>query len=328
MSLSVVDMGLATAFGPTRAAFQARAEASAYFRNAQFINAAFVPQVCAFRDNEGLGRFEDRIAVLLEEALADLLSRRTGMLQVDVVLHLAEPSEGLGLPRLQAVAELLLSQIAVMLQAHGTLLPTGLRAVFGAQVGPVVTLRSVTGPTLLLMADSYSDTARMQAMADAGLLFSKEAPYGLVPGEAAGAMLVVPDAQAGLAVITGVSATNEPTGERDGRDSVFTGLSDAAFDVLDGTADRVVRVLSDWNNSRYRASELAYCLQRLTRLHLADGLEPDHASPAVGDVGAAYLAVAVAMLGEGPTLVLAGSTHSRDRGAVGVHDCRKIPIGL
>jgi hypothetical protein len=315
MILYLADMGLATAFGPTLQAFQGAEEPSAYFRNAQFMNAVFQPQVCAFRQKEGLGRFEDRIAVLLEEALSDLLSRQAVPRDVDVVLHLAEPCEGLGLPRLQALADLLMPQIAAMLQAGGVLRPTGMRAVFGAQTGPFVTLMGVQADTLLLMADSYCDAARMQAMADAGLLFTKEAPYGLVPGEAAGAMLVVVEPEAGLAVIAGVSAANEPTGERDGRDSVFTGLSDAAFDVLDGMADRMVCVLSDWNNSRYRASELAYCLQRLTLRHLADGLEPDYASPAVGDVGAAYLAVAMAMLGEGPALVLVGATHSRDRGA-------------
>jgi hypothetical protein len=320
MMLSVVDMGLATAFGPTLTAFHAPDAASAYFRNAQFINAAFQPQVCAFRHRQGVARFEDRVTTLLAEALSDLMSRRTAVLQVDVVLHLAEPCEGLPMARLQGMADLLMPQITAMLQAQGTLVPTGIRTVFGAQAGPTATLDLVKGPTLLLMADSYNDRARLQAMADADLLFSQQMPYGLVPGEAAGAMLVLPEVQPGLAVITGVSVTNEPTGERDGRDSVFTGLSDAAFDALDGTTARVARVVTDWNNSRYRASELAYCLQRLTRPHLVDGLEPDHASPAVGDVGAAYLAVAMAMAlqGEGPALVLAGATHSRDRGAVGV----------
>jgi hypothetical protein len=312
----LTNMGLATAFGPTLAATQSADQTSAYFRNAQFMNAAFAPQVCAFRTRDGLGVFEDRVAVLLQEAVLDLLSRQHVGVDVDVVLHLAEPAEGLPRARLTALADVLLPQIAGMLRAHGALRPTGLRAVFGAQTGPFVTLTGVAVPTLLLMADSYSDAVRMQAMSDAGLLFTREAPYGLVPGEAAGAMLIVPDADAGLAVLTGVAATNEPTGERDGRDSVFTGLSDAAFDALDGTADRVVRVLSDWNNSRYRASELAYCLQRLTAPHLVDGVEPEYVSPAVGDVGAAYLAVALAMLGKGLTLVLAGATQSRDRGAV------------
>jgi hypothetical protein len=317
MILYLANMGVATAFGPTLASFQAADKRSAYFRNAQFMNAAFEPQVCAFREPVGLGKFEDRIAVLLEEAIADLLSRQTIAPDVDVVLHLAEPCEGLPMTRLQALADRLMPQIMAMLQSVGVLRPVGIRCVFGAQVGPFVTLAVTDKPTLLLMADSYCDRARLQGMSDAGLLFTRETPYGLVPGEAAAAMLVMPDKpEPCLATLTGVTATNEPTGERDGRDSVFTGLSDAAFDVLDGTADRVVRVLTDWNNSRYRASELAYCLQRLTRLHLADGLEPDHTSPAVGDVGAAYLAVAMAMLGEGQTLVLAGATHSRDRGAV------------
>ena len=319
MILYLTDMGVASAFGPTLDALHTADQTSGYFRNGQFLNAAFEPQVCAFRQRAGLGRFEDRIAVLLEEALSDLLSRQGDGQEVDVVLHLAEPCEGLAMARLQALADMLMPQILSMVQSVGALRPTGIRTVFGAQTGPFATLVATTRPMLILLADSYSDPARMQAMSDAGLLFTRETPYGLVPGEAAGAMLITPDKpETCLAAIMATSATNEPTGERDGRDSVFTGLSDAAFDVLDGTTDRIARVLSDWNNSRYRASELAYCLQRLTRPHLREGLEPDYASPAVGDVGAGYLAVAMAMAlqGEGQTLVLANATHSRDRGAM------------
>jgi hypothetical protein len=153
VKLCLTNMGLATAFGPTLAATQSANQTAAYFRNAQFMNAAFAPHVCAFRQRDGLGVFEDRIAALLDEAVHDLLSRQHVALDVNVVLHLAEPAEGL--PR-----------------------------------------------------------------------------------------------------------------------------------------------------------------ARLTAPHLVDGVEPDYVSPAVGDVGAAFLAVALATLGEWPTLMLAGAAQSRDRGAV------------
>jgi hypothetical protein len=338
----LAEIGLATAFGPTLAAtFEAmETQRSAYFANPAFIGSSFRRQVCAFRSPEEIGTLEDRCKALLAEALDDLCQRldaRSGFSSqaVTVFLNLPESTDEDGVPedRLFDLAKDLAELLTARLKDFGKLRPLKVVVGFGGQAGAAAVLASLGNPeasasVLLLCVDSFSDAKRLQALADQQLLLTSESAYGLVPGEAGGAMLFMTERSpenTPLAQLMGAAVETEPVGERQEKNSVFAALSDAAFAALKGVSAPVSQLVSDWNNSRYKASELAYAVHRLSGDHLPAGLEPSYPGPAFGDVGAAFMPVATAFaLGfhldpppaSEPALFLAGSTHSCERGAV------------
>ncbi|MFV0475994.1 MAG: hypothetical protein ACK5MQ_17595 [Pikeienuella sp.] len=343
MSFLIAGIGLSTAFAGTAAGTSADLSdrGSAYFSNPAFIDSAYRPQICAFRAREGLDSFEARCGALLAEATADFLENITKVRgatdwPLDIILNLPEVSDrdGCGPDRLSDLAKGLARRLRDDLGGTGGFEIGEVRVIFGGQAGPGVAIAAAAEKGLaergLLVAavDSFNDRDRLLACSAQNLLFSDSSPYGLVPGEAAGLILLVPEvedpskADPGFHRVLSAGSAQEEAGERSGADSAFTGLSDCALEALDGVEAPVAVVLSDWNNSRYRAAELSYCFHRLSGPHLAAGAEPEYPGVAFGDVGAAFAPLAVARALEMETeeaeliLLLASSTHSCERSAI------------
>lgn len=345
VSFLIAGMGLATAFADSAAATSAalRERGSAYFANPAFIDSAYRRQVCAFRAREEVGDLEARCLALLAEATADFLDdiakvRGAADWPIDIILNLPEASgqDGCGRDRLSDLAARLGARLREDLHQKGGFEIGEMRAIFGGQAGPggVIAAAAQKGRTdrglLVVAVDSFSDRDRLLACSAQKLLFSDKTPYGLVPGEAAGLILLVPEidgpgaADPGFHRILSAATAQEEAGERSAADSAFTGLSDCALEALDGVEDPVAVVLSDWNNSRYRAAELSYCFHRLSAPHLARGAEPEYPGVAFGDTGAAFTPLALFRALEMETeaeaaelvLLLASSTHSCERSAI------------
>ncbi|MGH1329257.1 MAG: hypothetical protein ACRBBK_00095 [Paracoccaceae bacterium] len=346
MLASVHALGLATAFAPDYCAtMEALAELrSAYFRNARFIGSDFNPQICAFRAREEIEDVQARITDLIREALEDFAAQlsapdpaafRAGE-PLDMILALPEiDAPGLG-GISKACAEALKTEIPALifarLKADFAIEPARAKVVFGGQAALMHGLESWKhapnpGALLLIGVDSYSDRARLNALVSAGRLFSDTAQFGLVPGEAAGIALCRPNGAAGahppLAYLLSSGASMEPVGEMAGADSVFSGLSEACHSAVDALPKetQISHWISDWNNGRYRASEISYAMQRLGA-RLNDGIAPSPPALGFGDCGAAYPFVAIAQAleemrnTEERALISASSSGANSRGAL------------
>ncbi|WP_323718033.1 hypothetical protein [Paracoccus aminovorans] len=334
--MQITASGLSTAFGKGLAAIIAAAEEDLLplARRSDFIGADFRPQLCAFAPGATLDGAEARMRVLVAEALQDLGESFAALGQTwpAVGLVLLTPCGDPGLEEAQAQA--IAGDIVQELRNSGWIPPDGpVVALRGDAATVVPALRAAAEltaqgrPVLLIAADSFCCRRRLNALCDANGLFSRDNPWGLVPGEAAIAALVEADAATAPAMqVAALAEAEEPVPAQSERDSAFTGLSDAALAVLD-QAERLglaapQALFSDWNNSRYRASELSYAMVRMTGLLAQEGIEPIHPAQRFGHVGAGWLATAWATAREaaakgaaGPALVLCGNERDGGRGA-------------
>lgn len=332
MTLRLAALGLSTAYAPGAAAtVAAQEEGSALYANPAFIAADWRPQITVFRPADATAALEDRLPALVAEALADLhtqlAGRLTAPLPVTVRLCLAEPDPAHGLPadRLMALGRSLSAQITAALAETGLLQGAEVLTLTDGVTGPVTAMAGATKATLVIAADSYADPARLQPLSDAGLLFTDQTQWGLVPGEGAGAILLAePSAFTDprlMGDLSGAATADEPVTEAMGQDTAHPGLSDAAHGALGQFGGRVATVFSDWNNSRYKAGELAYTLTRIAARHLGPEAAPDYPALAFGDTGAAFLPMALfaACTPAGhiarPALILCGAA-GHARGAV------------
>ncbi|MEL7092865.1 MAG: hypothetical protein AAFN94_14120 [Pseudomonadota bacterium] len=342
MTLLLAEMGFASAFGPSLAtAIQAQLDQERCLaRNIRFVGADFQEQVCAFQDNEDVDILGDALQRLIEQALLDLIERLgpdASPTPVDVILCLPEtaPEDGMPSVRLNALGETLPPYIYQTL-ADTCIEANDMRLVTDAQSGPARVIQSIfrkgaDRAFLFICADSYSDRDRLNALLGQKRLFADEiANYSLIPGEAAAAMLILPEAMRmgePLAYIGAASSAPEPVGEMDNVDTLSQAISDSALAALDslGAGRRPVdRFLTDFNNSRYRASEGAYCLHRLVEGYLAEDIAPLYPALDFGDCGAAYFGLAMAQLCAEATsveqplqaLILSSTTWSKSRAAI------------
>jgi 3-oxoacyl-[acyl-carrier-protein] synthase-1 len=157
--------------------------------------------------------------------------------------------------------------------------------------------------------DSYLAPATLDALDGAGLLHAGGARWGFVPGEAAGACLLVAGETAqhmgtgALAVVRAAASAVEPEGE------IVLGraLTAATRTVLAAmpVGERVHRVYADLNGERERVDGVGFTLARIADRVAA---HPCLATPVdrLGEVGAASaplfatLAVMAAQLGRAP----------------------------
>jgi len=344
VTLMLAEMGMATAFGiGVEPALKAYLEDQpAFYGNPNFVGTDFQRQICAFQNPQEVGIFEETLPHLVAQSLGDLIRRlplhpHLNGLETDVIVNLPEAfdGDGLGETRLGAVSQDLLQKISGAMSTQRELVTGEVQAMFGGAAGCAQAIvaaqaRAKKGrSTLLICADSYNDRTRLTSLCDQRRLFSIDTGYGLVPGEAAGAMLLVPEEQMSAPAFAQIHAAGsniEPVRELESRDGDFTGLSDSAFAALDGLqadSGELTALISDWNNSRYRASEMSYTLHRLAADHLYPGVEPDYPSLTFGDCGAAYFPLALVQalalsnpLEPGSAICLSGTTRSGERGAV------------
>lgn len=358
--LKVAECGAATAFAPSLSeSFAALSRRdTALFRNETFFDRAYQPQLCAFREDIGIGSFEERLEALAVEALQDLNSRRLAKktsgiaLDVDLMIVLPEEAEaeGLGRERLEKLGRELSDLAEKQLLESSDLNVQSAQLFCGGNsgVGFILDhLRRSHAPdrapgSLILALDSYSDRQRLTACNDNGRLYSKANRYGFIPGEAGCALLVTsrtPTTHSlGDVWLTGTATALEKVKQFEEAESAFPALSDCCFEAVEqsGSSSHDLRIsawLADWDNSRYRASELSLALHRLGPDHAADGLEPTYPAIDFGNVGAAFGALASALVFErvqesvlmNPTealgagvknLISAGSTFSGLRSAI------------
>jgi 3-oxoacyl-[acyl-carrier-protein] synthase-1 len=151
---------------------------------------------------------------------------------------------------------------------------------------------------LILAVDSLLDTLTLEWLAAGHRLKSPSTPMGLMPGEAAAAMIVERQGSTaragGLGVAVRTAAETAPQGERELTGAVrgerlATVLAECLANLAAPAGDGCM-LISDQNGEQWRAEELAYCNLRLTEVW------PVNASvllPAVslGDTGAASGAV-------------------------------------
>lgn len=341
MTLLVAEMGFASAFGPgleTALAAQI-AQERCLQRNPGFVGADFLEQICAFQDADDVDTLETALARLVGQAVADLLERLGSVapLTVDCILCLPEPSgeDATDADLLTEIAQAIDAQLKTAL-AGSALGVASTRLVTGAQTGPGRVLESMFArgadrAYLMICADSFSDRNRLNALLDQGRLFGDELlAYGLIPGEAAAALLILPEAlkvNEPLGHISAAATSVEEVGELDNADSLYTGLSDCALAALDGIGARrrpIGQFVTDFNNGRYRAGEGAYCLHRLSAEYLAENTGPSYPALDFGDVGAAYFGAAIAQILAGAVtiehpvhaLILASTTRSKRRASI------------
>lgn len=334
--LRLIGSGLATALAPTLVGTTAAlAEGDAgLFRNERFLDAAFNPLLCAFREGSEIGNFADRCELLAKEALADLFARvpqanHAAISDADLIIVLPEISaeEGLHENSISSLAQQLIAVVENQFSEFG-LARGGSVAMFpGGNAGVGYVLEQYQdkpgqpNALLVLAVDSYNDRMRLNALSEKGRLFSDQNKYGFVPGEAAGVLLVARDGEGrGLSAASRVETVKQ-LDEAQGTYPALASCCFAAIEKINHTdAPRIDAWHADWDNSRYRASELSLALLRVGTEYLADGVEPNYLSPSLGNLGAAYGATALALLagddaGSG-AIVTAGSTLSGLRAAV------------
>lgn len=161
-------------------------------------------------------------------------------------------------------------------------------------------------------------------MLESNALFSNANPWGFVPGEAACAALIRPGG-AGIppvVQVSGFSDAMEPVPERLNQDSTYIGLTEAAIAALEAHARLGLappaHAFTDWNNSRYRASEFSYTLLRLAGLIQPGMDEAQHPTHRFGQCGAAGFTAAISALPSDPkfaSLILCGNEADGIRGA-------------
>ena len=333
--MDIAAFGLATAFGTGRSAItMALAEENeALTRRPDLIGGDYQPQLCAFAAKASLDSLTDRVLALIAGALHDL-SAQLAAQQIgwprDTRLVLLTPAPDVGLPA--ALADSLSMQAETSLRAAGWVAPQA--PALRLQGGAGCTARALQAaaqaglgaPVLVVMADSHACRHRLNALLAQGALFSKATPWGFVPGEAACAALILPDGQGarpGLLRVSAACEALEPVPEPLNQDSAHTGLTDAALAALEAHAARggaaPARLLTDWNNSRYRAAEFSYTQLRLTGLLSPTCTEADHPVQRFGQCGAGWFAAVLAHLATVPpaeTLVLSGDEGGAARAAL------------
>jgi 3-oxoacyl-[acyl-carrier-protein] synthase-1 len=165
--------------------------------------------------------------------------------------------------------------------------------------------RSPSELALVVFVDSYLDGERLRAIDADARLKSGRTTDGLVPGEAAVAMVLESGAGAGretlapLALLAGVGVGQEPQIRSSDKESSGQGLTMALRGALVGSPPNTSRwCLCDLNGQSYRAAEWGVSSTRLAA-ELAGLKRLSHPADCLGDVGAATggMLIALAMAG-------------------------------
>jgi len=335
---TVLECGLSSALGAGVDATHAslEEEKSALFRYETFIGSDFQPQLCAFRQKDRIGKLAYRLRELLHEATADLIARlafRDEPLSAlsgrgaKLILILPEVDESSGLDKasLAVVGRNLINDMSDSLSNRlGIVISeTVIRAAGHAGVGSAVAdclmepSKERDNVVLIAAVDSYNDRQRLNRLNDQRRLFNQQNQFGFIPGEAAGILLFRRETEVTPSLkVVGAGHRVEPVREYQEADSVFNALSEAAFVATDlafsGRREMSISAwIADWNNSRYRATELSFAIHRLNSACLKSDLLPVFPALQFGDVGAAYGCLAIALARSARTFSLTfGSEHT------------------
>jgi hypothetical protein len=229
-----------------------------------FFNSSFENQITALPGTREPGAQADRLPELLSIALNDLLGNAAAVWPrahavLPCALLLAEAGRpGAVPPALRTrLVELVRSKINT-----ATGLDLDITVFQDSEVGLGTWAEQAlprNEPCILVAVDSCVTREALRELDDHGLLFSRRNPYGVVPGEAATAILLLPTDKDDGFRITRAAVTLEPVREFEERDTDFAAMTEAVAACFSAPPDLW---LSDLNNSRYRAAQLAHAVLR------------------------------------------------------------------
>jgi 3-oxoacyl-[acyl-carrier-protein] synthase-1 len=254
-------------------------------------------------------------------------------LPLDVVVAIPEPRIGIGPGLAERVLGAIQERLATRVRLAELHAEPGGRAA-GLRALEIAFERLTTGRSMACLwcgVDSYLAPATLDALDSAGLLHTDSARWGIVPGEAAAACLMVThDVLANrmgpppLAIVRAVSSAVAQSLPEQGDVMLGRALTLATRRVLDvlPQTERVHSIYADLNGQRERVDEVGFTLARIAD-HVA--ALPCLKTPAdrLGEVGAAsaplsaVLAVTAAKYGRlsGPNTLLLASGPGMLRGA-------------
>ena len=197
--------------------------------------------------------------------------------------------------------------------------------------GLAIGLKENRDNQLLCTFDCLTIKSRMRNFLDNRILFSSVHPFGLIPGclsvEFETAESPTVESSSNFLEIRGWDTEIEPIKEFDEAETTFDAMSTACRNSLTSSLrpiqpeEKVSHWYSDWNNSRYRATELSFAIHRMNEDFLEPNLQPTFPALKFGDVGASSMPLALAMAlyddnVNGLGLVTAGSWSSGLRSAI------------
>lgn len=311
--LPLAAIGLSSVFGSGLENHLDRIKdrSNAFRRQRKFMGSDFKPQLTAFDGDLGFDPALTRMEALAIAALDDLTPP---VLSPDGKLHIAialpEPAvdEGLSPSSLSGLAETLF-QLAARRLARSDAVFHQFHDGSAAVATAIMRCQPILQPgdaLLILATDSYRCRHRLGALMGARRVFSKQDRYGLIPGEAAAALLFVSGVAGGsLTRVLGAAVETEQVREFDEGGTDFAALSSACRHAIGETVD-IPLWMTDWNNGRYRAAELSYCQLRL-QYALTDRPDILHLPLIFGDIGAATMGVGLAIATAHRTALLTAS---------------------
>lgn len=290
-SLVIQGFGVATGIGDTSVmTLEAlKSEKSALRGHKRFFDASFNPLVCAFAQQDTLPGFTERAIALAQLAVEECLAFHKKGQIIDLHVVMPEPNAafGLTLDDINQVA----NEITTLVQQRLGKDIIAVRSYFEGQAGLGLALteasNSDTTASLIVSSDSFCDRKRLDHALMTGRLMSQKTPWGFIPGEASGAILV---AKTGTGpMIEGVGVSRETiTEDNEITESDFAAISLAVREACTNLSDqKVAHWVSDANNNRYRASEVAHAVLRAIPFWLEPDLDPTFPTGDLGDCGAA-----------------------------------------
>ena len=289
--LTIQGFGLATGVGDTSVATlkSLNAEKSALRGHKQFYDASYNPLVCAFKNNDTLVGFQDRAIALAQQAIAECLAHHIKGQIIDLHIVMPDPTttNALELHEINNVV----ANIAAFVDQHiGDDIIT-VKSYLDGQAGLgsalIAASNSDTTASLIVASDSFCDRKRLDHALVTGRLMSQKNPWGFIPGEASGVILAAKTGSGPVIENVGMSHENI-TEDNETAESDFAAISRAVRAACADLGDqKITQWVSDANNSRYRASEVAHAILRATPFWLDPDLDPTFPSSDLGDCGAA-----------------------------------------
>lgn len=336
--LAVLALGARTPVGMTAATTAAavRAGISRLREHEYMVDMRGDPYRMASIPSLGTLRREERLVELALGVILELLGSAAGAscahLETMLILVLPEVRAGdtWSVERVRARFQ---SRLASFWGAHVVGIAGGhagaAAAVYSARQW---LLDTPTGICIVIGVDTYIDPELLERLDKEGRLMSPASPWGFIPGEGAGGLLLARTRTAKtlrvdvLAHILAAVTTHEPATFGTETPCVGRGLGAAITGAVSALEmrGRIAQTYTDLNNERYRSREYTYAVLRAPSEAFEEIERYVSAADCWGDVGSAtltlhaILAVTAGVRGYSPgpySLLLAGS-ESGARGAL------------
>ncbi len=297
---AVLGTGARTAIGENAPATMAAARAGigGFHEHPYMISQSGEPYVLAWApyvdpDLQGLERQVELALPAAREALAPLAELKLNPPAVSVFVGLPAARPGVPADAAAEFGRQLTAKLNERFPVTVEVLPSGHSAGLMALERAVGVLRGgKEGVCLVGGVDSYVEPDALEWVESSQRLHSPDNPYGFIPGEAAGFLLLAgPDvARRHPGAVQGEILAAATAQEKSllGTDAVCTGqgLTEAFRRALQGSPAKVDEVICDANGEPYRADEYGFALARVSERFVRAS---DFVAPADcwGDVGAA-----------------------------------------